>query len=759
MIINSYDAAALHQAFGIDMSDIDMSRVESLGVGAAWGRVPPGVSSDPHQHDETETFVIVAGTGDAIVDAGRHLVAPGTVIQFEPFETHYLDNTGDTDLIFATFYWRDTPRAAKKAMGGEHRRFKSRPVLVFSSPTTPNGDLHLGHLSGPYLGADVFVRFQRMNGAEAWHIAGSDDFQSWVLGTAAREGRGPAETAAYYSAEILATHRMMDIDVHEYTVSNADPGYPPGLRAFFSRIAASPQVDARAGAALFDGETGRYLYEVDVVGGCPTCGSGTGGNMCEDCGEPNLCFDLTNPRATAGEATPRQGTVTRYSLALRELRDVIAAHHHLGRVPARVKELADRLFRRERIDLAITHPSEWGVPPDEAEVSRVSGMDDQVIWVWVDMAYRFLHGIESLGRRLGKDWRADQPSGDWKIVHFLGFDNTFYHAIFTPALYRLAYPDWHPDIDYNLNEFYRLDGDKFSTSRAHAIWGKDILGPHTVDAIRFYLSWTRPEGRGTNFELAAYEEFVQRTLVGSWQSWLNDLGARLEKRYGGVVPDAGVWTPEHTAFLARLEVRLAALGGSLGQDGFSLNQAAETLHGIVTDVRAFAVREAAVAELPEWKDEARTAIALELAAARLLANGAAPVIPRFAGRLADALGLPAPTEWPATVSLVPPGTRVDLATQVFFSAGPEQSPLLPWLSDLVRDALRLPADEPVHDRSLVALGMESLHAIALQYQLAEHLGADVPLEVLMGNRSVAALANRIASSVPADVLAERVAVG
>jgi methionyl-tRNA synthetase len=93
-----------------------------------------------------------------------------------------------------------------------------------------------------------------------------------------------------------------------------------------------------------------------------------------------------------------------------------------------------------------------------------------------------------------------------------------------PALYRLAYPQWNPDIDYHVNEFYLLEDGKFSTSRRHAIWGKQILRPETVDAVRYYLSLTRPERRRTNFELEAYTETVQRVLVDGWQGWLKRPG-------------------------------------------------------------------------------------------------------------------------------------------------------------------------------------------------------------------------------------------
>ncbi|GAA3440081.1 hypothetical protein [Kutzneria kofuensis] len=136
--------------------------------------------------------------------------------------------------------------------------------------------------------------------------------------------------------------------------------------------------------------------------------------------------------------------------------------------------------------------------------------------------------------------------------------------------------------------------------------------------------------------------------------------------YRGVAPDAGVWTPEHTAFLRQLGTRLAAVTSSLSADGFSLNRAAEELDGLVTDARRFAERERSAAGLDPWRDEARTAVALELAAARLLAACAMPVMPRFAGRLAAALGQPTPVRWPHRVDLVPPGARVDLARPTFF---------------------------------------------------------------------------------------------
>ncbi|MFC7897782.1 class I tRNA ligase family protein [Streptomyces sp. NPDC057381] len=653
MIISTYDPAALRAALGIEMSGI-----EGAGVGAGWGRVAPGRTSDPDRHDETEVFVITAGRGHVVADGRRQEVGAGSMIVFEPFERHVIENPGEDDLVFLTLYWRDAESAARAAARTD--RLAGRPQFVFSTPPTPNGDLHLGHLAGPYLGADAYVRFQRLTGAEAWHLTGSDDFQSYVQAAAERDGREPAETAAHYSAEIAATLKLLDVEPDQYTVTNAEDDYPEGLREFFSRLVASGGITAKQAPALFDA-SGRYLYEVDVTGVCPTCSSGTSGNICEECGEPNSVVDLTDPVATTDGSTPATGTVTRYTLPLHEHRADIEAHHSLGRVPARLRELAHRVLRRPSHDVSLTHPSTWGVRPPQSDVPG------QVIWVWPEMAHGFLHGIQSLGRRLNRPWRAGEPQDDWKIVHFFGYDNSFYHSVLYPALYKLAHPGWKADIDYHVNEFYLLEGSKFSTSRRHAIWGKDILTEESVDAVRYFLARTRPEGRRTDFRSASFTELVDTDLIGTWQTWLNQVGERLDKEFDGTAPDAGTWRPEHSAFLNRLESRRRALTGAYGADGFSLNQAAEELHGLIQDAVRFSRLEGATSHLDRWSGEARTTMALELAAARLLAQCAAPVMPRFARGLSAALGDPEPAQWPRTVRLLDPGTLVELSGKVFFT--------------------------------------------------------------------------------------------
>ncbi|TNH42947.1 class I tRNA ligase family protein [Photorhabdus luminescens] len=731
MIIHYYDSTEMSKQFGIDIASI-----KGLSISAGWGKVTPGNRSNSHQHDETEMFVILNGQGKLIVDGHSYPVKAGTVAQFEPFESHVLENTGDEDVIFFLQYRRDAARAQASASSLERQNPK-RPQFVFSTPPTPNGDLHLGHLSGPYLGADAYVRYQRLIGNFAWHITGSDDYQSYVIALAKREKTSPSSVAEYYSKEILQTLNMMDIEVEQYTVTNDSLGYIEGAQRFFTRTQTSGKVAFRETPAFRDATTGEFLYEVNVFGDCPGCGSSTSGNICEECGEPNLVVDLASPVSKISQTTPKTDSINRFTLPLHEFEKTVVEHHQIGRVPVRMRELAHRVFSRPQIDLPISHISDWGITPKEKEG------DGQVIWVWPEMSYGFLYGIEALGKKLNQPWKADQPDNSWKIVHFFGYDNSFYHSILYPVLYRLAYPDWQPDIDYHYNEFYLLEGKKFSTSRRHAIWGKEILTPESVDAIRYYLCLTRPEQEQTNFQFDVYKAELCQTLIGVWQKWLHDLGLRVTRLFMGRAPDTGIWTKEHVAFWAQLNDHLRTMTDALNADGFSLRRAAKQLKILVQDTVDFSHSQQRLMGLEIWKDEYRTTIALELASAQLLSVIAIPLMPRFAKRLAIALGNEVVTSWPQQAELITPGHIIKLSETLFFVAPDTQTETSQWKWLVEKLNTLTPNANIQPDSILINLGLSSLAAVTLQYQLLYEQQVDVSIETLL-HQSLDTIAKQIA---------------
>ncbi|MES0176312.1 class I tRNA ligase family protein [Mesorhizobium sp. M0006] len=650
----TFSRTELSRAFGIDTATLGTG---SARTGFSFGKVGPGVTSEPHRHDEIEAFVILSGSGNVTTDRGEISVEAGDVVLFHPFEAHVLRNDGNKDLDFVAVYWRD----GEAALGAAAKTTAPRgPIFVFSTPPTPNGDLHLGHLSGPYFGADVYTRFLRMKGVEAYHLTGSDDYQSYVATRADADQSTPANVARYYADEIRATLALLDCEVHSFQATMGDDVYGEFQTACFRSLLSSAAVDLRQSPALFDAVTGHYLYEPDVGGLCPDCGGSAAGNICEECGAPNLCHDLGAARSRQSAEAPVVGSLRRPEFAMDQCYDNIDRHLRASGVPLRILDLFARLRQRGDFSVPITHPSDWGLPAE--------GFPGQVIWVWPEMAFGFLYNIQALGRSMGRDWKAEMPGNDWQIVHFFGFDNSFYHALLYPALYAEVFSHWTPRIRYHVNEFYLLDGKKFSTSCRHAVWGKEVLSPKTVDVVRLHLGLTRPEGERTDFTLDALRLTENEVFQSIWLNWLEALNQEIKQDFAGRVPDAGDWSPVDRAFFVRIEIYRAAMERAYSDEGFSVRRAATQVCEFVRDCVIYRGARDFAAARRFYPARNRTSLALQTTAAAILAPTLAPLMPRFAKTLARGIDGASTETWPRSVQRLAPGTRFDLGPVLVFYA-------------------------------------------------------------------------------------------
>ena len=513
---------------------------------------------------------------------------------------------------------------------GAGTRFDGRPVFVFSTPPTPNGDLHLGHLSGPYLGADVFVRFQRMNGATAWHLTGSDDFQSY---TAARARADGATARTDRRALQRRDPRHAAADGHR-----ARPVHGDQHRS---------AVPGRAAGVLLP--AGRFR-----VGGPP---GGTGAGRRGDRRLP-----------VRGRRVRRLPALRRAAPAATSARSAASptpapTSWHRGRpsrrhCPARARSPGTRSrctssgtwSRRttgpdapgaaEGARRAALRPGPHGRgrhPPVDVgrprRTPRNTDTDGQVIWVWPEMAYGFLHGIEALGAPSQHRVAGRRPPARVEDRPLLRVRQQLLPQRALPGALPAGVPAAGRRTSTTCSTSSTCSTARSSPPAAAMRSGARRSSARTASTRSgSTCPGPAPRAAARTSERDAYEATLRETLVGTWQRWLNDLGARVAERHGGLAPAPGAWTPEHRAFLRRLEIRRSAVAESLGPDGFSLNQAADELDGIVTDAVRFSRDAGAVATIGDWTDEADTATALELAAARLLALCAAPVMPRFAAQ-------------------------------------------------------------------------------------------------------------------------------
>ena len=264
-----------------------------------WCVVGPGKVARAHKHQEHEVFFIARGRGLMRVDDERREVEAGDVVFIEPFSVHELTNLeDDRDLLFLDLCWGQLPQAARDNVAALAAAERPRPqrVLTTATPPTPNGDLHAGHLSGPYLGADILTRYLRMRGVEAGYLTGMDDHQSYVVTKARMLSSTPREVADRFNETMIGTLERAGIAADHVARPRLSPYHVDLVRKLFRELWDRGALVARDAPTLYCETCEQYLFEAYVAGRCPHCGASSGGNACEACGRPNDCVDLIEPR-------------------------------------------------------------------------------------------------------------------------------------------------------------------------------------------------------------------------------------------------------------------------------------------------------------------------------------------------------------------------------------------------------------------------------------------------------------------------------
>ncbi|MEF9885517.1 methionine--tRNA ligase [Streptomyces sp. P9-A4] len=528
--------------------------------------------------------------------------------------------------------------------------------IVTAAPPTPNGDLHLGHLAGPYSGADIFARACRLRGERSVYATGSDVHQSYVPAKARTLDLEPLDMAQGFADEIAAIFSSADLATDSYVRPQHSPLHRETVRDFIRALHDGGRLERRTEDCLYCERCRRYLFEAHVTGACPRCAAASDGNSCENCAWPNVCTDLVDPRCNACGDTPTLRSYERLVFPLSRYAERLAAFHDRTVLSPQVETLCATLTEHGLPDIPISHPTDWGIPVP------VEGFEDQRVYVWAEMVPGYLASFaEALGSADGSgaaaDWRQVWDDPGTEVVQFFGFDNGYFHAVLFPALLMAYDETLRLPAALLSNEFYELEAAKFSTSRRHAIWASDLLAHVPSDTVRFVLAYDRPEDRRTNFTWDRFRALADGELVGTWQPWLDALFTRMEATGSGRVPDAAGATRSHLRYLADLD-RLAERGHrAYRAEGFSPRLATRVLCELVRGAEGFAAAQSRLYASRPGSAEAAAALAAEAATAHVLAQLAQPVMPQFAERLWQALGCagePVRTE----AALLPAGQAV-----------------------------------------------------------------------------------------------------
>ncbi|WP_033307842.1 class I tRNA ligase family protein [Streptomyces iakyrus] len=523
---------------------------------------------------------------------------------------------------------------------------------ITATPPTPNGDLHVGHLAGPYVAADVLGRFLRADSHDVRLTTGLDDHQGYVEVRALKGGdRKPEETADRYGESIVRVWRDAAVEFDDVLRPRADPGYTLFVQDFFQRLYDEGHIVERTRPLPYCTPCARWLYEGHVTGGCPHCGASSSGNSCEPCGRPNDCSDLTDPHCATCREKAELRDVTRLYFPLAPFADQLAAFWQRVDMPPHLRALCERMLTDGLPEIAVSHPAGWGIPVP------VAGFTDQRVFVWFEMAPGYLREYDPAGETLPQ-------SGP---VQFFGFDNGYFHAVLFPALF-LAYDARTPlPRAFIVNEFYQLEGLKFSTSRRHAVWAHEALALVGSDVLRHHVLADRPNGRETSFSLPALER-TRNHLASLWDDWLAHLFTAVEEDCAGRVPRE---EPTGQSW-ERLTQRLGRIAGELREaysvSGFDPRRAVALLDEAVACASDFGHVHAHERDRPAGDSSYRAALRGQLGVAAALTAWSAPVMPRGAARLAAAVGFPAHRPVDASALCLPePGASITAPTAPVFT--------------------------------------------------------------------------------------------
>jgi methionyl-tRNA synthetase len=629
MQIEKYDHKNLTLIYGIYGKLLDAPK-EAVYMGSMLGHLAPGEATRNHAHHDHEQFIIIEGQGSFDNGHKKIAVQSGDVIHLKVGEYHTLKNEDKTKaLTFTSLWWAyekgaDIPE--KINIEGKIKR-----SLILSPPPTPNGDLHLGHLAGPYLAADILRRYWlQQEGTEVFYLTGSDDHQSYVALKASQMNLSPSAIANTFSDNIQSIFSLFDMSPTLFYRPLNNKDYIEFVQQFFKTLFAHSAIVPKTVTQPFCETCERWLFEAHIGGFCPNCQGSCGGGGCESCGFPNEGTDIIEPFCKYCKKTPSFRQTKKLYFPLKNYTKPLLTYWERLSLPPHIRALLRGLLEKGLPDIHITHHGEWGVnAPFEQFI-------DQNLCSWCEMVPGYLFSLQHNNpQKTG--WKESWNDSDTKIVLFFGFDNTFFYTVLMPAL-LLAYdsaiklPD---NIIYN--EFYLFEQQKFSTSRSHAVWAKDIIKNVSADVLRYYLAATRPEFERTQFSYAAFIELINQDLVNDLSAWILSLSKRVTTVFQGQCPDGGEWTVEHDEFNLFLHLFIRQCKEAYNPAYFSPATVIRLLRELVLRSKKLSAGTLFLQNNPFNKLEYQTSLVLELTALKYYALAIAPIMPTFSKNILQAL--------------------------------------------------------------------------------------------------------------------------
>lgn len=497
-----------------------------------------------------------------------------------------------------------------------------RYTITAALPYT-NGPIHIGHLAGVYVPADIYARYKRLTGNDVAFICGSDEHGVPITIKAKKEGVTPQDIVDKYHAIIKKSFVDFGITFDNYSRTTAKIHHDTA-QEFFKTLNDKGEFIEEVTEQLYDAEANQFLADRFVTGTCPKCGNEEAyGDQCESCGSSLNATDLINPKSAITGNVPTLKETKHWFLPLDKheafLREWILKGHKKDWKPnvyGQVKSWLDDGLRPR----AVTRDLDWGIPVP------APGGEGKVLYVWFDAPIGYISATKEWAAREGKDWEPYWKDKDTKLVHFIGKDNIVFHCIIFPSMLKAEGSYILPD-NVPANEFLNLEGNKLSTSKNWAVWLPDYLEdfPNQQDVLRYALTANAPESKDNDFTWKDFQARNNNELVAIFGNFINRVVVLTNKYYEGVIPEASEFSEIDNEVLAAIKAYPAVIESSI--ERYRFREASQELMNLARLGNKY------LADEEPWKliktDEVRTKtimfVALQIASA--LATLSEPFLP------------------------------------------------------------------------------------------------------------------------------------
>jgi methionyl-tRNA synthetase len=425
-----------------------------------------------------------------------------------------------------------------------------------------NGPLHLGHIAGVYLPADIFVRFLRMNKHDVVYICGSDEHGAAITLRAKKEGITPQEIVDKYHTLIRDTFSQFNISFDIYHRTSSQLHHETSAD-FFKKLHDNNQFIEENSEQYFDEDFQQFLADRYITGTCPKCSYANAyGDQCEKCGSDLSPTDLINPISTLSGKSPILKTTAHWYLPMNQhedwLRDWIQKGELNGKLQHEPKAWKNQVIGQCMSWIngglkprAMTRDLNWGVKVP------LPNADGKVLYVWLDAPIGYISATKQWALDNNKNWKdywGNTEGKDRKLVHFIGKDNIVFHAIIFPILLK-NHGDFILPDNVPAYEFLNLEGDKFSTSRNWAVWLHEFLEayPTKVDELKYVLTAIAPENKDSEFTWKEFQSRINNELAAIYGNFVNRTLVLTQKYYEGIIPAPNKFRTEDLLVLKELQ--------------------------------------------------------------------------------------------------------------------------------------------------------------------------------------------------------------